>query len=434
MITSYTDSPRPDTPLRRYLFDLTLHGIKLGLDNIEALVRAAGDPHRAVPTIHVGGTNGKGSVCAMVSAILQAAGYRVGRFTSPHLIDVSERFLINSEPIPEAALEAHIEFFRRVCASIEGTPTFFEMTTAIAFRHFAMERVDAAIIEVGMGGRFDSTNVVAPVATAITNIDLDHTAYLGDTLAKIAFEKAGIIKPGVPCVTAERHADPFDVFTARAAEVGAPLLQLGRDFHREAHGTPWAQRIDFTQGDLALRDMPLALAGRYQCDNAAVAAALAVQLMPNFPRVTPAHIATGLATASWPCRVERVLDAPPVFIDVAHNGAGARRLAELFDQCVLVFAASSDKDRDAMLDALRPRAKHIILTRFEGKRATPVEELAALLPEGSFETRQDLPAAIARGLELATADCPLLITGSIYAAGEARACLIKDHGASPLTF
>lgn len=171
-----TSSARPDSPLRGYLFDLTLHGIKLGLDNIEALVRAAGDPHLAVPVIHVGGTNGKGSVCAMLSAMLQAAGYRVGRFTSPHLIDVSERFLINGEPIPEGALEEHIAFFQRACATMEGTPTFFEMTTAIAFRHFVQERVDAAIIEVGMGGRFDSTNVVSPVATAITNIDLDHTA------------------------------------------------------------------------------------------------------------------------------------------------------------------------------------------------------------------------------------------------------------------
>ena len=432
--TPSMSQPRPMTPARQYLFDLTLHGIKLGLDNIQALVHAAGDPHLAVPVIHVGGTNGKGSVCAMAAAMLQSAGYRVGRFTSPHLIDVSERFLINGEPIPEDALEENIEFFRRASASMEGVPTFFEMTTAIAFRYFAQDKVDVAIIEVGMGGRFDSTNVVAPVTTAITNIDLEHTAYLGDTLAKIAFEKAGIIKPGVSCVTAERRPEAFDVFTSRAAEESAPLLQLGRDFRAETTGSPWAQHLRFSSSTLRLEDVPLALPGRYQGENAAVAAALASQLMGAFPNLNAAHIAKGLATASWPCRLERVLDTPPVYIDVAHNGAGARKLAELFDDCVVVFAASSDKDRDEMLAALQPIARHLILTEFEGKRSTPAGELAALLEAGTFEVHTPLATAITRGLEVARTNCPLLITGSIYAAGEAREYLIREHAAKPLRF
>lgn len=429
-----SDLARPDSAARQYLFDLTLHGIKLGLENIQALVHAAGDPQLAIPTIHVGGTNGKGSVCAMTSAMLQAAGYRVGRFTSPHLIDVSERFLINGEPIPEEALEENIAFFQRVCASMDRIPTFFEMTTAIAFRYFAQARVDVAIIEVGMGGRFDSTNVVLPVATAITNIDLEHTAYLGDTLAKIAFEKAGIIKRGIPVVTAETRGEAFDVFTRRAAEEGAPLLQLGRDFRAETSGSPWAQRLRFSSSALRLEEVPLALPGRYQGENAAVAVALASQLTDTFPALNASHIARGLATASWPCRLEKVLDSPPVFIDVAHNGAGARKLAELFEDCVVVFAASSDKDTDVMLAALRPCARHLILTEFEGKRATPVERLAALLEPGSFEIRTPIGEAIARGLGLASPACPLLITGSIYAAGEARAHLIAEYGARPLRF
>lgn len=426
--------PRPHSPARQYLFDLTLHGIKLGLENIQALVRAAGDPHRAVPTIHVGGTNGKGSVCAMTAAMLRAAGYRVGRFTSPHLIDVSERFLVDGEPIPEAALEENIAFFRHAAASMAGTPTFFEMTTAIAFRYFAQAQVDVAIIEVGMGGRFDSTNVVAPVATAITNIDLEHTAFLGDTLAKIAFEKAGIIKPGISCVTAETRPEAFDVFTRRAAEERAPLLQLGRDFTADLGGTPWEQRFSFQSAALQLDSVPLALPGRYQGENAAVATALATQIIPEFPRLDPSHIAHGLATASWPCRIERVLDNPPVYIDVAHNGAGARKLAELFEACVVVFAASSDKDTGAMLAALRPCARHLILTEFEGKRSSPAGDLAASLEAGSYEVHTPIAAAIARGLALANAECPLLITGSIYAAGEAREYLIREHGAKLLRF
>lgn len=425
---------RPDSAARQYLFDLTMHGIKLGLDNIQALVHAAGDPHLAIPTVHVGGTNGKGSVCAMTAAMLQSAGYRVGRFTSPHLIDVSERFLINGEPTPEAALEENIAFFREAAAAMDRVPTFFEMTTAIAFRYFAQEKVDAAIIEVGMGGRFDSTNVVAPVATAITNIDLEHTAYLGDTLAKIAFEKAGIIKPGVSCVTAERRPEAFDVFTSRAAEESATLLQLGRDFRAETTGSPWAQYLRYSSSTLRLEDVPLALPGRYQGENAAVAAALASQLMATFPDLNATHIAKGLATASWPCRLERVLDTPPVYIDVAHNGAGARNLAELFDDCVVVFAASSDKDRDEMLAALQPIARHLILTEFEGKRSTPAADLAKLLEADTYEVHTPIAAAITRGLDLATPACPLLITGSIYAAGEAREYLIREHGAKPLRF
>ena len=370
----------------------------------------------------------------MTAAMLRAAGYRVGRFTSPHLIDVSERFLVDGEPIPEDALEENIAFFRYAAESMAGTPTFFEMTTAIAFRYFAQAKVDVAIIEVGMGGRFDSTNVVVPVATAITNIDLEHTAYLGDTLAKIAFEKAGIIKPGVPCVTAERNPEAFDVIARRATEEGAPLLQLGRDFRAETSGSPWAQQLRFSCGDVRLEDVSLALPGRYQGENAAVAVALASQLMGTFPELNAGHITKGLVTANWPCRLERVLDQPPVYIDVAHNGAGARKLAELFEDCVVIFAASSDKDRDEMLAALRPSARHLILTEFDGKRSTPAGELAALLEPGTFEIKTPLSEAIKRGLELATPACPLLITGSIYAAGEAREYLIREHAAKPLRF
>jgi dihydrofolate synthase/folylpolyglutamate synthase len=183
-----------------------------------------------------------------------------------------------------------------------------------------------------------------------------------------------------------------------------------------------------------LEEVAVALPGRYQGENAAVAAALASQLMATFPLLNAAHIAKGLATASWPCRLERVLDTPPVYIDVAHNGAGARKLAELFEDCVIVFAASSDKDRDEMLAALKPIARHLILTEFDGKRSTPAVELAALLKPGTFEIKTPLSEAITRGLELATPACPLLITGSIYAAGEAREYLIRQHAARPLRF
>ncbi|MCF6283737.1 MAG: bifunctional folylpolyglutamate synthase/dihydrofolate synthase [Candidatus Hydrogenedentes bacterium] len=425
---------RSRTPLRQYLFDLTLHGIKLGLDNIQALVRAADDPHLAYPTVHVGGTNGKGSVVAMLAAMLSAAGYRVGRFTSPHLIDVSERFLINGEAIPESALEENIQFFREIAEGMAQCPTFFEMNTAIAFRYFAQEKVDIALIEVGMGGRFDSTNVVQPLVTAITNIDLDHTAFLGDTIKAIATEKAGIIKQGVPLVTTETQSEALGVFHLRAAEADAPVLQVMKDFDFRLEGAPWEQRLTYVSAERSLVDVPLGLAGSCQGANAAVAVALAGELVSAFPELTQEHMETGLAKVAWPCRLEKVLDDPPVIIDVAHNRAGTERLAELFDECVVVFAASSDKDAEGMLAALRPKARHLILTQFEGKRATPVEELATDLEPGSYHRDERLGDAILRGLALASAECPLLITGSIYAAGEARQYLIEEHGATPLTF
>lgn len=425
---------RPDTPLRHYLFDLTLHGIKLGLENIQALAHAAGDPHQAYPVVHVGGTNGKGSVVAMLAAILQAAGYRVGRFTSPHLIDVSERFLINGDPIPEEHLEENIAFFKAAGATMERVPTFFEMNTAIAFRYFAQQEVDIALIEVGMGGRFDSTNIVTPLAAAITNIDLEHTAFLGDTIEKIAFEKAGIIKAGVPVITTEIDPAALGVFHRRAADEDAPLLQIGKDFDFRLEGTPWQQRFSYVSAQTSLVNVPLALPGTYQGANAAVAVALADEITSAFPRVNQATIEQGLANATWPCRVEKVLDDPPVFIDVAHNTAGARRVAELFDDCVVVFSASSDKDAQGMLAALQPKARHLILSQFNGKRATPLEELAATISGDAIEQCVPLAEAVKRGLEQANADCPLLITGSIYTAGEAREHLITHYGGKPMQF
>lgn len=431
---SKTTTARPHTDLRQYLLDLTLHGIKLGLDNIQALIHAAGDPQCTYPTVHVGGTNGKGSVVAMLAAMLQAAGYRVGRFTSPHLIDVSERFLVNGEPIPEEALEENIRFFRGASSGFAQCPTFFEMNTAIAFRYFAQAKVDVALIEVGMGGRFDSTNVITPLASAITNIDLEHTAFLGDTIAKIAFEKAGIIKPGVPVITTETRPEALEVFQRRAAEEGAPLRQCGVDFEFHLSGSAWTQQLDYSSPGLRLQNVPLALAGRYQGGNAATAVALAESLMPSLPALHQKSIEFGLATATWPCRLERVLDEPPVFIDVAHNVAGAQRLADVFDDCVVVFAASSDKDIPGMLAALRPGTRQLILTQFEGNRSATVAQLTTHLEAGTYESFEHFREAIAHGLRLASVECPLLITGSIYAAGEARQCLIEEYGARPLRF
>ena len=413
-------------PALDYLFGLTMHGVKLGLANIRALLDAAGNPQDTYPTIHVAGTNGKGSTVAMLDAMFRAAGYRVGRFTSPHLVRLNERFQINGEQIPDADLREEIDFFRAIAAERDYPPTFFELNTAMAFRWFARERVDAAIIEVGLGGRLDSTNVLHPISTAVTNIDLEHTQYLGHTLEEIAYEKAGIFKKDTPAVIGEVKSGPRGVLLARARHEGAPALLLERDFTYTLSGPPLNQRISYESATLEIDDAPLALRGAFQGPNAAMAIALAEQCAPRFPRLTREAILHGLATATWPCRLEKVRDTPPVYIDVAHNPAGARQLAEAFagQKCIIVIAVSADKDAPSMLAHLAPIAQEFIVTAYEGPRAMAVEELAGIA-RMHRETREIPRAedAVNAALERAMPDINVLVTGSIFLAGEAKQAL-----------
>lgn len=419
---------------REYLFSLLLHGIKLGLENIRYLLDAAGNPQERYPAVHVAGTNGKGSVVAFLSGMFRAAGYRVGSFTSPHLIDLTERFQIDGLPISNEELDAAIRYFRDIAERMPRQPTFFELNTAVAFRHFDRARVDAALIEVGMGGRFDSTNVITPLVAAITSIDLEHTQYLGDTLEKIAFEKAGIIKAEAPVVIGETKAGPLGVMLTRARELGSPADVIGRDFRYALSGGKQTPVFHYESNGLRLESVPLRLLGRYQGANAAVAVRMAEWLRPTFPRLDEDTISQGLTAARWPCRLERVIEGPPVIVDATHTPAGARYLGEVFDSCTVVLALSSDKDARGMLEALAPIARRLILTEFEGKRAMPIEMLRAAASHIPHETADTLAEAIARAMPCATDDCPLLITGSVFAAGEARRILIENHGAGPLTF
>ncbi len=419
-----------------YLYSLELHGIKLGLQNIRHLLSEAGDPHRAYPTVHVGGTNGKGSVVAMLDAMLRAAGYRTGRFTSPHLCSVRERFLIHGECIGAKALDGHIEFFRAIARQMDCSPTFFELNTAIAFRHFAEESVDLALIEVGMGGRFDSTNVIVPEAVGITNIALEHTKYLGNTLEAIAFEKAGILKQGVPAATGETAPSPLGVIAARAEEVGCPLSVLGRDFRYTLDRAPKANVFAYTGKDVTLQQCALALPGEYQGMNAAIAVRLAEHLSARFPRLTEACMAKGLGEAKWPCRLETVLKSPEVIIDVAHNAAGAKELARALDSpCVLVLAMANDKDAGRIIDILSSKASILILTAFEGARALSVDDLCDRAAPLAHERRETLKEALELGMEQAAKQgVSLVIAGSMFTAGEARTILVDRYGAPPLKF
>jgi dihydrofolate synthase / folylpolyglutamate synthase len=418
-----------------WLFGLEFHGIKLGLDNIRALMRAAGDPHLRYPTVHVAGTNGKGSVIAFLDAMFQAAGYRTGRFTSPHLIDFRERVLVDRVPMSTENLDVQINFFREAAADWDHSPTFFEINTAIAFRHFAEANVDMALIEVGMGGRFDATNVVQPCATAITTVGLEHTQYLGDTLGAIAFEKAGIIKPGVPVVVGEQLAESLDVIKDRADECDAPVYLIKRDFDYRVDNKSPTPQFYYGGEQHGFGPVPLALQGTYQGANAAVACGLAEVLLPHFLKLQEGAVVAGLDSARWPCRLEQVLDDPPVIVDVSHNPLGVKALIESVEQkCVVVLAVAKDKDAAAMVQALGSVPDPLIVTHFEGDRAMSPESLAEAAGEMPHVVAESLDAAISRGYAMASAQRPLLITGSFFTAGQARQILVDRYGARPIAF
>lgn len=423
------------TPLD-YLYSLELHGIKLGLDNIRRLLAEAGLPHRKYPVVHVGGTNGKGSVVAMLDAMLRAADYRTGRFTSPHLVSVKERFLVNGVQISDEDLDETIAFFRAVAADAHISPTFFEMCTAVAFRHFAEASVDVALVEVGMGGRFDSTNVVDPLVAVITNVALEHTKYLGGTVEEIAYEKAGIIKPKTPVIVGELHPGPQRVILDRALELKAPVKLLERDFGYLVEGPAFEQRFSFRGGDAHIEKVPLALPGAYQGFNAALAVAAASALEPDLPYLGVEAIETGLKTARWPCRLERVMDDPEVIIDVAHNAAGAEKLAQAVPgRCVFVLAIANDKDAGAIIRLLGAKADVLVLTEFEGSRALPVESLCARAGDQPHERIDRLSDALGYGLEQARGrGIPMVVAGSLFMAGQARKVLVDDYNARPLEF
>jgi len=354
-----------------YLFSLEQFGIKFGLASIRALLARLGNPDHAFRSIHVAGTNGKGSVTAMVDSVLRRAGHRSARYTSPHLIDLSERFVVDGRAVEAAEMARAAEDVRQAidAAIAEGTlsakPTFFEATTAMAFDMFRRAGVEFGVIEVGLGGRLDSTNVIDPVVTAITSIDFDHQQYLGNTLAEIAGEKAGIIKPGVPVVVGDVVPEAFAVIERIARERGAGLIRAdaaGRDYG----------------------PIRLGLRGAHQTANARVAMRVLETLERLGVSIGREAVVDGLTHVTWPGRLEhRTLPGGrEMILDAAHNPAGAAALASYLRTLggpppALVFGAMRDKDVDGMLRVLLPAIGRVIVTRPSNPRAADPVELAA---------------------------------------------------------
>jgi dihydrofolate synthase/folylpolyglutamate synthase len=397
-------------------------GMRPGLDRIEALLAAIGNPERSMTLAQVAGTNGKGSVSAMLAAIVQATGRRVGLYSSPHLVDLRERIQVGGRPIPETDLADGVDALGSLVARLDAT--MFEALTALALDHFAHEGVEVAVLEVGLGGRLDSTTVGRPAVELITSIDYDHQAYLGSTLEAIAGEKAAIIRSGV-AISARQEPAAEGVIARRAAEAGVPLLVEGRDLRVRVRRTSLdGQWLDLEGPGWRLDEVRCALLGVFQPGNALLAAAAARALGAD-----DAAIRRGLGATNWPGRFQLIRRSPPVIVDGAHNPAGARALAASLktyvpgERVTFVIGMSEDKDKAGILDALLPIARRVILAAADHPRSASPESLAALarpLSSGKGVSIETAPTP-AEALRMAVADpqtTTVCIAGSLFLVGE----------------
>lgn len=425
------------------------------LDRMRELLDRIGNPQLGLPIVHLAGTKGKGSTAGMIASVLSASGYRTGLYTSPHLQRVEERFSLDGVPCPSARfVELAVQVRRAVdemdrrmeMLGAQKCPTFFEITTAMALLHFATARAEAAVLEVGLGGRLDSTNVCQPEISIITTISFDHMSQLGNTLAAIATEKAGIIKPSVPVVSGVVAQEPREVITRIARERGARLYVMEDDFDFTYARDNAAARLDYRERidgrERRLEDVKVGLLGRHQAANAATALATLGRLSELGWSVSEQATREGLATVRCPARVEVVATRPTVIIDVAHNVAAIDALCQVLDEGfpadrrVLIFAASRDKDVRGMLRLVLPRFQHVVLTRYlENPRSFDPEALLEFAetihsenPGASatcVEVASDPASAWQRACELATPEHLVCITGSFFIAAETQAVIIR---------
>jgi len=386
-----------------WLYGLQRFGIKLGLENTRRLLAELKVDLGDCKVIHVAGTNGKGSVCAMIDSILRAQKYRTGLFTSPHLVTFRERIRVGGEMISEEAVANGLATIRELVRDWDPHPTFFEIATALALRHFSNAKIEIAILETGLGGRLDATNALQSDVSVITPIDLDHQQWLGDTIEKIAAEKAGIIKPKIPVIAAMQSPEAGQVIRTRAGECEAPL-QFVNDSYQKT---------------------PVGLSGEYQKENAALAVAAIGAARID---IDDSSIVRGLTTVDWPARFQRWDDR--VVIDGAHNPAAARALAETWRKifghrrATLILAILSDKNLRGICEALAPISESVLLPKIRSERAADPEDLARTLSSITRALPYSIIASIDEALALARAKPnPILVTGSLHFAGEALAWL-----------
>jgi len=416
-----------------YLYGLNRHGIKLGLDPTITFLKRMDNPHHRYVSLHIGGTNGKGSVAVMVASILQAAGYRVGLYTSPHLVEFRERIRVQGAMIPK---EGVIELTHRI-QSVAGATlslTFFELTTAMALQYFAEEHIDVAVIEVGLGGRFDATNVLDPLGALITNIACDHEQYLGHTLSAIAYEKAGIIKKGSSVIVGPMADAPQQVIETYAAEQRAVPYRWNTEFHI-AHHTD--QEFNYTGSHWTFSGLRCSLMGDHQILNAGCAVALLEIGALKGMKISESAIRQGLTQVRWEGRLETVSQSPRIILDGAHNVAAAQVLiaflskvlqSSTLTRLILVVGMMRDKNHKAFFEVLTPLADHLVVTQASLSRAASILELQGALPKDSCAVQAAVspPEAIKIAKSLARATDLICMTGSLILVGELRDCLLQS--------
>lgn len=414
------------------------------LDRMRRLLDLLGNPHLRLRIIHIAGSKGKGSTSAFLASILQAEGFRVGLFTSPHLVNVEERIQVDRVPISHDELASLLGEIRDAMPpEFERELSFFEIGTALGFLHFLRRRVDFAIVEVGLGGRFDSTNVCEPLVAVVTSISFDHTQMLGDTLAKIAFEKAGIIKPGIPTISGVRHPEARQVIEQACRERGSPLKQLDVDYRYDHEPARHVEidrsaRVQVTTRRRAWPVFEIGLMGEHQARNAAIAVTTVEQLIEAGLTISERAVAQGLANVTWPARLEVLGRRPFVVLDCAHNVASAQALVQALDATfprptpvarrLLIFAGNRDKDLAGMLEVLAPAFDLLYLTSFQSsQRCESPAHLATLLPSSKRKaanvcsTSQE---AWRQAKTEAQGDDLICIAGSVFLAGELRPAIV----------
>jgi dihydrofolate synthase/folylpolyglutamate synthase len=416
------------------MYSLRRFGIKMGLATIRKILAGLGNPQNTYNCIHVAGTNGKGSVASSLASILNQAGYKTGLYTSPHLVRFNERIQVNNRPITNKNVMASYQTIHKIHHG-DREPTFFEFATVMAFNEFASQNVDWAVIETGMGGRLDATNIIRPKVSIITNISVEHRDYLGDTLEQISGEKAGIIKYRTPVITGIRQPKALAVVKNKATEKSAPLYRFGKDFkvRRNAAGTFAYHGIETTW-----RHLQTGLSGRHQVDNAALVLAACEMLNKRGAKISLDHIKAGLLKNRWPGRLEVVASRPRIILDGAHNFIAARNLGRFLSRnysdrkITMVIGILDDKPYNAMLKCLLPTAHRVILTRAKINRAMEPEKLEPIARKSTSKVK--IVTGVRQALEHAMKTTPkkdiICVAGSLYVVGEAKEFLDSGIGSS----
>ncbi|MFC0014965.1 MULTISPECIES: folylpolyglutamate synthase/dihydrofolate synthase family protein [Allobacillus] len=412
-------------------------GIRPGLDRVHLLLARLGHPEKELKLIHVGGTNGKGSTVTYLRNLLQRHGFKIGTFTSPYIEKFEERISINGYPIDQNQLASYVEQVKPICEQIGetelGSPTEFEIITVIALMHFQKETIDFGIMEVGLGGRLDSTNVITPILSLITSIGMDHMNILGDTIEKISYEKAGIIKQGIPIVTNVDQPEALDVIASKAKLHNAPFYQLGSDYHYEVNDySGWGESFDFLSEDKCLRDLELRMKGQHQIENATLSmfALMLISKSEKF-KLFDEEIKKGLLQSQWPGRLEIIHNQPKIILDGAHNFEAVKQLVTAInsqwasERVSVLLSVIKNKPIDEMVNYLKQNFPKITLTPFDFSTSYEYNELYQNFQKSHTHVQKDWKTVIDQFIENDSNGNILIVTGSLYFVSQVRAYVLQ---------